>query len=72
MRNRILLSAEAVDLGPGAAGPVVNELHAYLTHFGWLRLRDQERVVVAHETLPEAQPGHFGDATKAALVFNWL
>jgi hypothetical protein len=68
MRNRILLSAEAVDLGPGAAGPVVDELHAYLTRFGWLRLQDRERVVAAHETLPEAQPGHFDDATKAAVV----
>ena len=67
MRNRILLSAEAVDLGPGAAGPVVDELHAYLTRFGWLRLQGQERMVAAHETLPEAQPGRFDDATKPTV-----
>jgi len=68
MRTKLLLSADALDLGLRAATPVVGELQAYLSRFGWLRLPGQERVVAAHETLPNAQPGHFDDATEAAVV----
>jgi len=68
MRNKILLGDDALDLGRGAAAPVVGELHAFLRRFGWLRLPGQERVVAAHEALPEAQVGHFDDATETAVA----
>src|SRR3954454_22245637 len=68
MQNRMLLSSDALELGLGARAPVVDELHAYLSRFGWLRLPDQERVVAVHDELPEAEPGHFDDATREAVV----
>jgi peptidoglycan hydrolase-like protein with peptidoglycan-binding domain len=67
MRNKILLSADALDLAPGAATPVVDELQAYLSRFGWLRLPGQEPMVATHEELPEAVAGHFDEGTEAAL-----
>ena len=68
MKNKLLLSADALDLGPGAAQPLVDELHTYLSRFGWLRLPGQERIVAAHDELPEARPGQFDDATAEALA----
>jgi len=67
-QNRTLLSSDALELGLGARAPVVDELHAYLSRFGWLRLPDQERVVAVHDELPEAERGHFDDATREAVV----
>ena len=67
-QNGRLLSSDALELGPGARAPVVDELHAYLSRFGWLRLPGQERVVADHDELPEAEPGHFDDATREAVA----
>lgn len=68
MQNKTLLSSDALELGPGARAPVVDELQAYLSRFGWLRLPDQERIVAVHEELPEAEPGNFDDATREAVI----
>src|SRR4051794_25783431 len=67
-QNRTLLSSDALELGVGARAPVVDELHAYLGRFGWLRLPDQERIVAVHDELPEVEPGHFDDATREAMI----
>ncbi len=68
MQSRVLLSSDALELGPGARAPVVDELHAYLSRFGWLRLPDQERIVAVHDELPEAERGYFDEATQESLL----
>ena len=68
MPARSLLTREALDTDRGASGPVVDELQAYLSRFGWLRLTGGAPVVAAHLELPEASPGRFDDATAAALA----
>jgi hypothetical protein len=68
VQNRTLRTVEALDLGRDAGGPIVDELHAYLSRFGWLRLPDQAPVVAAHDQLPEAEPGYFDEPTEAALT----
>jgi len=64
----LLFSADALDLGLGVATPVVGELQAYLSRFGWLRLPGQKRRVAPHEALPKARAGQFDDATEAAVI----
>ena len=68
MRSKILQSIDAVDLGRGATAPVVGELQAYLSRFGWLRLPDQPSAAPAHEEPPAAAAGKFDEGTEAALA----
>jgi hypothetical protein len=68
MQNRLVLTGDALTLSPGDSGAAVSDLQTYLGRFGWLRVPDQERVVAAHDELPEAQFGSFDEATEAALA----
>ena len=56
MANQIPLSSNALDLGAGATVPAVNDLQAYLSRFGWLRLPGQEPLVADHDQLPRPPP----------------
>jgi hypothetical protein len=67
MQNEILLTSDSLGLRLGATAPQVSELHAYLSRFGWLRLPGQRPVVVAHDKLPEVEPGYFDAATERRL-----
>jgi predicted Zn-dependent protease len=68
MRNKILLSHDALDLARGARSEVVSELQTYLGRFGWLRLRDEPSAPGVRDDLPEAESGYFDEATEQALV----
>lgn len=61
------VGGDALSLERGAHGSVVEDLQAYLGRFGWLRIPGQERVVAAHDELPEVEPGAFDEATEQAF-----
>jgi hypothetical protein len=68
MPDTILLSPEALGLSRGDRSAAVRDLHAYLSRFGWLALPGQTPVIAAHESLPEAEPDSFDEATEAGLT----
>lgn len=68
MPNQILLTDDALDLAPGADGPIVGELQHYLSRFGWLRRPDLPAVLEGHELLPEGKPDRFDENTETALA----
>jgi hypothetical protein len=68
MLSTILLSPDSAELARGARSAAVDELHAYLSRFGWLALPGQQPVIAAHDELPVAEPGYFDEATETALT----
>jgi hypothetical protein len=68
MRNKILLSPDALDLTRGERSEVVSELQTYLGRFGWLRLRGEPSAPGVRDDVPEVESGYFDEATEQALV----
>ena len=68
MLSTILLSPETAELARGARSTAVDELHGYLSRFGWLALPGQRPVIAAHDELPVAEPGYFDEATETGLT----